>query len=262
MRSNSRLTLPAWDALTCAEREAAARRIAEHLPEPFQFKGLKTHSLGAQTHETALFGWKRSTFALILGGAANLGYDESASPFPDEAQRENWEATEADFNVSLGELLQESMTPPRTIVFEPFLMEVRPTRLPEYADWHRVTERVAKQGFRPPTPDEWEYACGAGSRTLFRWGDTCPLDTLPIDRADWDGHQQPNAFGLRMPSDPYRWELTSEPGVMRGGDGGGTICGGMGELAGWLPLATPFTVTWENEYEVIGAFLRRVYPLG
>ena len=56
------------------------------------------------------------------------------------------------------------------------------------------------------------------------------------------------AFGLRMPSSPYQWELTSEPGMMRGGDGGSTICGGMGELAGWLPLAISFTVTWDNEY--------------
>src|SRR5262245_52898971 len=32
-----------------------------------------------------------------------------------------------------------------------------------------ILAAMAAEGFRLPTSDEWEYACGAGSRTLFRW---------------------------------------------------------------------------------------------
>jgi hypothetical protein len=47
-------------------------------------------------------------------------------------------------------------------------------------------------GLRLLTSDEWEYVCGAGSRTLFRWGDFCPGDCYPgdcyptDDRSDWN----------------------------------------------------------------------------
>ena len=253
--------LAKWDALTFTEHQAIAMKLASKLPKDFHFQGIETHLLSGQEHLTAFYLWKESRFALILGGKAVLGFDRNTSGFPNETQQENWKATEEDFQVSLEDFLEGSMTSRREADIKPFLIEVKPKKLPEYTDWHRVTKRIAQQGFWLPTPDEWEYACGAGSRTLFRWGNTCPLDTLPIDKSKWNLHQQPNAFGLQMPSNPYHWEFTSEPGIMRGGDGGSTICGGMAELAGWLPLATAFTTTWKDTSEVIGAYLRRVFPL-
>lgn len=57
---------------------------------------------------------------------------------------------------------------------------------------------------------------------------------------DWDHHRRPNAFGLHIAWDPYKYELTAEIGTTRGGDGGGTICGGMGFFVGWLTLATAY----------------------
>jgi hypothetical protein len=129
-----------------------------------------------------------------------------------------------------------------------------------------LAEELAATGFRFPTSDEWEYACGSGAQTLFRWGDHVPCDRYPTDVSpaeaawrrrwalsagklerpaegfapDWDYHRQPNAFGLLIASNPYKYELVREVGVTRGGDGGCTICGGAGFFIGWLTLATAY----------------------
>jgi len=145
--------------------------------------------------------------------------------------------------------------------------------------------------FRLPTSDEWEYACGGRTTSLFRWGDHVPCARYPTDvspeedvwrrewvfsggnleypangfQSDWSFHTQPNAFGLLIASNPYNWELTAEAGWVRGGDGGCSICGGAGFLMGWLPLATSYC---EEDFcrpeEPISpgfSFVRRVFEL-
>jgi formylglycine-generating enzyme required for sulfatase activity len=42
-----------------------------------------------------------------------------------------------------------------------------------------AVEEAASLGVRLNTPEEWEYACGAGARTLFRWGEDNPDDGYP-----------------------------------------------------------------------------------
>lgn len=164
------------------------------------------------------------------------------------------------------------------------------TRVRREADGSVIAERSLPQthaelagklrasGFRFPTSDEWEYACGGGSRTLFRWGDHVPCDRYPTDispeeaawrrqwvlsggaleyplegfASDWDHHRRPNAFGLFIASDPYKSELVAEVGTTRGGDGGCTICGGAGFFVGWLPLATSYFEEHSCKYEPTG----------
>lgn len=101
---------------------------------------------------------------------------------------------------------------------------------------------LKRNGFRFPTVDEWEYLCGAGAETLFRWGDHAPCDCYPVGSASehWNLHRQPNAFGLTIASDPYQYELTAMPGTTRGGDGGHYACGGAGFFVSWLVLATAY----------------------
>ncbi len=127
-----------------------------------------------------------------------------------------------------------------------------------------VIRHIENGGFRLPTADEWEYFCGGGTSTLFRWGDHVPCDRYPSDvspeeakwrlkwliadgdlapppdgfRPDWDLHLRPNAFGLSIATSSRGPELVQQPGRRRGGDGGASACGGEGFLKGWLPLAT------------------------
>lgn len=147
--------------------------------------------------------------------------------------------------------------------------------------------------FRYPTSDEWEFACGAGGSTLFRWGDHAPCDRYPTDispaeaewrrqwvlsggtleypidgfKTDWDYHRRPNAFGLIIAENPYNYELVAEPGTTRGGDGGSTICGGAGFFMGWLTLATAYFESDSCRYDpadeiTVGYTIgRRVLPL-
>jgi len=153
---------------------------------------------------------------------------------------------------------------------------------------------LAKQGFRFPTSDEWELACGAASPALFRWGDHVPCDRYPTDLSpeeakwrrqwalsrgeleepaegfvsDWDFHLRPSAWGVYIASNPYHCELLAESNLTRGGDGGQLICGGVGFFLGWLTLATAYceadTCERHPEEPVDSGYTigRRVLPLG
>jgi hypothetical protein len=102
-----------------------------------------------------------------------------------------------------------------------------------------AVDRVNRLGLRLSTPDDWEYACGGGELTLFRWGDDTPDAGYPDDHRTGP-HREPNRWGLTIGQDPYKHEWTTERMVVCGGDGGVAICGGAGFLLGWITIATAF----------------------
>jgi hypothetical protein len=301
------LTLERWNAMTDAERHAAAERLARQLPSGFTSRGF----LG----RVAQFERDGATFSLVPGGAVQLGFDlERWAPADEE--RESWEGTQEEYGAPpLHEHFAAVLQRPRTVKLGPLLVETRASdagwvtlrlddprvletqrqlgppgasnthtlvngdgqlelsyqegrvvraRASVAATHSNIAESLARDGFRLPSSDEWEHACGAGASTLFRWGDHVPCDRYPDDVSreemewkrqwalsagrlerppggfvpDFDHHRQPNAFGLFIASNPYQSELVAEPGHSRGGDGGSAICGGAGFLMGWLPLAT------------------------
>jgi hypothetical protein len=257
------------------------------MPPPWQFREVRLCQGGQNSHYIAFFDWNGNAFALIPGGEATLGYDRDNPFVLNEEQREDWEqCIESYGNAKFEEVIDEVMTPLRTVTIEPFLIEVEakefgligsPNEEPTfqyiirekgksirhaYFTRRQTLQLISQDGFRFPTSDEWEYACAAGTRTLWHWGNEYPLHCYPNECKDWDLNIKPNAFGLYIATDTYGWEFCAEPEIMRGGDGGGARCGGDGPIV-WFCLASAF-VPWEpnsDTEEHDRVHLRRVYSI-
>jgi hypothetical protein len=113
--------------------------------------------------------------------------------------------------------------------------------------WFAVRElelasRLQAAGFDLPGYDEWEYLCAAGSVTLFRWGDEVKASSSPHDaqRAGFDLHRRPNAFGLLFPATGGTGEVVKDSCFRRGGDASVLGNNFPGSFISWLPLATSF----------------------
>lgn len=119
------------------------------------------------------------------------------------------------------------------------LGQVRQAQVVEQVSYEQALRATAALGVRASTPDEWEYACGAGASTLFRWGDDSLDGGYPFDHSAGP-HREANLWGLLIGQDPYRHEFTTDPAVVCGGDGGSATCGGTGFFLGWLTLATAY----------------------
>ncbi|MEU0004945.1 hypothetical protein ABZ079_11755 [Streptomyces sp. NPDC006314] len=229
------LTLAEWRTFDTETAQRVAREAGDLVSG--RLTGVDTvEHLGAPLHRVRI---ERNgqEFALIPGGRVSVGFDlDGWQPTPGQSADY---ARSAECGYGYGKDLRDHLarvlSPRRDVVLETVLMAVESEALTEPPAG--MPAALAARGLRLPTPDEWEHACGAGAGTLFRWGDTCPLDRVPYD--DRTGpHRERNAFGLHIAYDSYSTELSTDPHAVHGGDGGESVCGGYGHLLGWLPLAT------------------------
>jgi len=266
-----------WDALPTERREREVRAFAaaaDLSPEEFRFTGLRRCALGAHAHEIAFFDYLPEpgvTFALVPGGAVWLGYDRGHPFAPSPRQREEWSEGQAEHGLDLDTYLDQVMTPRRLVTLSPLLIETRATDRGDLEGdedeetGEEAVRRLVCRGdrFRIPTPDEWEYACSGGPvTTLFRWGNETPPGASSYRIQGWNRHRQPNAFGLWMNDDTYQSEACqgssdssedaeqNRPWIVRGGDGGASVCGGYGILETWLPLATSYSCPEQEMFDL------------
>lgn len=262
------LRLEVWDQLTEREARAVGEALGRCLPQPWRFDGVAFHEMGDQRRFVAFFCYERDRFALIPGHEATLGY-ERGSFVPTGEQLQWWEEARAEWGWKLDRLLDGCLTPLRRVTVAPFLLGTT------YLGSRRTAKGVRTDnppGFRRVTSDEWEYACGGGSRTLFRWGDYCPPGNPASHKEGYSVplftlHAEPNAFGLRFPHDTYAAERCSLVGAERGivyraSDGGSGVCGGADHFAGWIPLMTAYEgLTRPDEDQALCVGERRAYSL-
>lgn len=188
-------------------------------------------------------------YALVPGDTVQLGHDSDRF-VPSVRQRADFDTAAAmyDLTMPLERFVAETTSPPRQVTLPARLVAVRSQESDvllalgdengDIEDDHaQLLAALERRDLRPPTPDEWEYCCGAAAATLFRWGDDYP-DGQPYGEVPLI--QEPNFFGLVIGDDPYRAEFTTDSSVLCGGDGGSALCGGSGSFLSWLTLATAY----------------------
>ncbi|MFY1691723.1 hypothetical protein [Plantactinospora sp. WMMB782] len=250
MPSHADLTLAAWSGLSDEAAARTAAAIARDIGGTVA--GVTPHGYAGRSGRAGFFDREGIRYALVPGGTVRLGHDAgrfvpSARQIADFAEA----AEEYALTGPVDRFVAEVTSPPRQVCLPARLVAVRSVDAGELLavddesdpdddgdqDHAWLTAGLARLGLRPPTPDEWEYACGAGATSLFRWGDEYPegepYGDVPLIR-------EPNLFGLVIGDDPYRAEFTTEPAVLCGGDGGTAICGGYGAFLSWLTLATAY----------------------
>ncbi len=259
------LQLSLWDQFTAREAEAVGQALARCLPAPWAFAGVEHHAMGDQQRQVAFFDWKGARFALLPGAEVTLGYDRSRPFVPGAESLAEWQhLSQREGDEDWAAFLDRRLTPLRRVTLAPFLLEVEAAPCDRVLaseegppTFDELCARLAEDGFRPPTSDEWEYACSGGSRTLWRWGDQLDPPEGPDGKSPYS---RPNAFGLRIAFDSYEYEVCGPLPVWRGGDGGVSVCGGEGLLAWQIVLASAY-------YEPAGSgpfdspSVRRAFPL-
>lgn len=212
------LTLAVWDQLDRVTCEMVALALEKCLPEPWKFKDVAWYECGGQKRWVAFYTWKKpgrfqeATFALIPGGEVELGYDPKRPHKIPQRMIDDWNAElrqyYPDQNISWETTIVAGLSPLRNVALEPYLIEThgQPKVRKKIA---AERERIRKQGMRLPTVDEWEFACSAGTRSLWCWGDDPKGGPVPA-----------NAFGLTIVQNSYETEPLEEGTVLRGGDYG------------------------------------------
>lgn len=92
-------------------------------------------------------------------------------------------------------------------------------------------------GFVLPNQDQWEYFCGGGTRTMFRWGNGFTNKDDHCIFTPYKTHDL-NMFGLKIAYDPYKTEVIHSDDTFKAGDGGISTCGGWGAFLDNFSLST------------------------
>lgn len=185
-------TAPRWSSLSQAAQENVAQAIAQLLPAPWSFVGLRVWACDVLTLEwpDGRRQWgveprqerRRAENRLMTLRHQACGLDFQVIPGrPHKNESFNlkplllsrWPMTRRAWALARGEEIPERPDHPRTEI-----------------DFQDVLKFCADQGLRLPTDPEWDYACWAGVKADFFMGDI--LD----ERYVWGARNSLNADGV------------------------------------------------------------------
>lgn len=173
-----------------------------------------------------------------LGEGVLRGLREEYAESQEDMEYNSWE----EYMTRWNENLRQCLSPLRTADIGDMIVEVDSRYLQEDVPSLAQAVHTLKEGpFALATEDEWEYFCNGGARTLFRWGDTLQGILAEIYRVSKAASilKQPNMLGLRIAYNSYKNEIIDSTQYVKGGDGGGSLCGGDGAIY-VLPCYTAF----------------------
>jgi hypothetical protein len=238
--SHDDLTLDGWLGLSDEAAERTAKAIARDVDG--RLVGVELRVFHGRDGRVAFFDRDGLRYALVPGGTVRVGY-EAGRFVPSARQVADFAEAAAAWDLAgtIETYVAGVTSPARTATLPARLVAVGSAEayhlLEVDEDHASIVAALDARGLRLPTPDEWEYCCGAGVGTLFRWGDDYPegepYGDVPLIQA-------PNFFGLVIGDDPYQAEFTAERDVFCGGDGGSALCGGSGPFLSWITVATAF----------------------
>lgn len=226
------LTLAQWRSLDMSAARRLSQQVADQVGGRISAVRSAEHN-GAPLHQVAI---ERGghLFALVPGGQTVVGYDvERWQPNAQLLAHYREQTLSGGFGFPADP--RDLLAPRRTVTLPTLLVAVESQHLTVPPD--QTPKALAERELRMPSPDEWEHACGTGATTLWWWAEECPLDRSPYGYPEGP-HDRLNAFGLHIAHEVYAAEVTSDPTVIKGEDGGEAVCGGYGSFVEWLPLAT------------------------
>lgn len=134
------------------------------------------------------------------------------------------------YEQEIHQLLSPSLSPeeamnwtfPKQIMEEgKFYLEMEPDKevysiyLHHGWNYQEMKKIMKKYNFFLMNEDEWEFAAGAGTRRLFRWGNEMSFDDSYVKRMIRTSAKGPNMFGLVFDTSKTRQELTDDPSKLK-----------------------------------------------